>query len=300
MNAAERAAWLAERRTGIGSSDAPAVCGVSRRSSPFGIFLDKTGQLPEQPMLSHQRWGLLLEDAIAAAYEEATGLTVRKPETPIQRHPSRPWMLSTRDRVCVGSERIVELKKVSAFHAAEWGEPGTDEIPREYIIQVHHQMIVADQAEADVAALIGGDDFRIYTVHRSKGLAERIIAIEEDFWARVERREPPEPDWTHAATPDLILAVAGLDPAQTIALGDEALQWAREYSAISDELRDGAKHKENLKARLIHAMGEAATARLPDGTIVCRSLVERAGYTVEATSYHHFRIKPPKTKKEKA
>src|SRR5436309_6683915 len=42
-------------RSGIGSSDAATVMGLSPWSTPLGLYLDKTGQLPEQPESAEMR-----------------------------------------------------------------------------------------------------------------------------------------------------------------------------------------------------------------------------------------------------
>lgn len=36
--------WLRERRTGIGGSDAGAICGLNPYSSPMDVYLDKTSE----------------------------------------------------------------------------------------------------------------------------------------------------------------------------------------------------------------------------------------------------------------
>ena len=50
------------------------------------------------------------------------------------------------------------------------GEPGTDEIPDYYMTQVQHYLAVTGVKTADVAVLIGGNDFRIYTIEADEEL----------------------------------------------------------------------------------------------------------------------------------
>lgn len=42
-----RQAWLAERRKTIGGSDAAGIVGLSRYATPYTVWADKTGRLPE-------------------------------------------------------------------------------------------------------------------------------------------------------------------------------------------------------------------------------------------------------------
>ena len=66
-----------DRHAGLGGSDAAAVLGLSPWTSPLDLYLDKRGELdeePEQPT-NWQRWGHLLEDLIAdeASAQEKQG-----------------------------------------------------------------------------------------------------------------------------------------------------------------------------------------------------------------------------------
>lgn len=130
-------------------SDSAAVCGRSAWRTALEVWLDKTGQLPDLPPSPQMEWGLRLEPAIAEAYSERTGLDLSSPS--LCRHPQYPWMLASIDRLVSGPPKVVELKTASPFAAGEWGDPGTDEIPESYLIQVQHQLAVCGLQVADVA-----------------------------------------------------------------------------------------------------------------------------------------------------
>ena len=44
-----REAWLELRRHSIGGSDAAGIVGLSKWASPYSVWAEKTGRLPEQP-----------------------------------------------------------------------------------------------------------------------------------------------------------------------------------------------------------------------------------------------------------
>lgn len=185
----DREAWLRERMTGIGGSDAAAVMGLSKWKTPLDVFLDKRGE--GSPVVENEsmRWGTVLEPAIRQEYAERTGQVVRVPEA-IIRHPQRPYMLATLDGV-TDSGRLLEVK--TARNAEGWGEVGTSDIPEAYLIQVQHYLTVTALSVADVAVLIGGSDFRIYEVPADPELQDLIVGAEESFWKMVEAGEPPPP-----------------------------------------------------------------------------------------------------------
>jgi putative phage-type endonuclease len=186
----ERNDFHAERRTGIGGSDAAAAIGISPWRTPYDLWLDKIGEAedltPSEPMV----WGSLLEPVIAAEYSRRTARTIEAPQEML-RHPRYPWMIGHLDRRVIGEPRIVECKTAGTRRG--WGEPGTDEVPLHYLVQVHHYLIVSGAEFADIAVLIGGSDFRLYEVRRDDDIARSLIDQEHAFWRRVEAHEPPAP-----------------------------------------------------------------------------------------------------------
>ncbi len=291
--ARETAEWLASRQVGIGSSDAPAVCGVDPYKTALEVYVSKTdgheptGELPEDPAM---RWGLLLEPAIARAYELETGATLHEPSP--AKHRSIAWMGATADRMR-DDGRIVELKTASS-HSVGWGEAGDpDGIPERVAVQVAHQMAVYGATVADVAVLIDGRDFRIYPVERNDRLIESMIVIEADFWKLVERREPPEPDWTHYSTPELLSRIHKPFEGKEVSLPDDCLPLVNRYVDLADDIKTLELARTDCKARLIHAMQDAARGHV-SGYTVTRKTVQRKAYEVKASEYVDFRIKAPK------
>lgn len=187
MNA--RQEWLNERRSGIGGSDAAAVLGLSKWKTPLQVYLDKRGEAQEIPDNEAMLWGRALEPVIRQQYAERTGRAVLMPDG-ILRHPSHGFMLANLDGM-TEDRRVVEIK--TARTAQAWGEPGSDEVPQDYLLQVQHYMAVTGFEVADIAVLIGGSDFRLYEVPADRELQEMLIDAEAAFWRNVEQGIPPEP-----------------------------------------------------------------------------------------------------------
>lgn len=188
MTPEQRQAWLNERRTGIGGSDAAAAVGLSKWKTPLELYLDKKGELEtteNEPML----WGHLLEPVVRQEYSNRTGRTVVVPSG-ILRHPTVEFALMTPDGIA-DDTRVLQVK--TARTADGWGEPGTGEIPQDYVLQTQHEMFVTGLEVADVAVLIGGSDFRLYVVEADRDLQTMLIDQEREFWARVQASNPPAP-----------------------------------------------------------------------------------------------------------
>jgi putative phage-type endonuclease len=257
MNAHED--WLHQRRSGIGGSDVAAILGLSRWKTPLGVYLEKRGELGEQPDNDAMRWGRYLEPAVRQAYADQTGNEVRVPATML-RHPRHEFMVANLDGFIEDrTGRVFEAK--TARSADGWGEPGTDQIPQPYLLQVQHYMEVSALPVADVAVLISGSDFRIYTVEADRELAQMLIEAEHEFWQRVQRGEPPEPvtaadavqRWGRGSRSDAVMA-------------DEEAEKAIETMRHIKRMRDALDaDEERAKAIVLRTLGECDTLLSPSG-----------------------------------
>jgi predicted phage-related endonuclease len=177
----------------------------------------------------------------------------------------------------------------TAFHGAGWGEEGTDEIPREYLLQVHHYLTVCDFDVWDVAVLIGRS-FKVYEVERDLEMSEMLIAGEAEFMRRVREGDPPGLDYDHPTARDVVKKLyPGTNGARLVA-NDEAIGWREQLAKATAAEKEAKATIESLKARLLEHMGEAAILAFPDGKAYRRQLVQRAGYTVEPAEYIDFRM----------
>lgn len=182
-------AWLKRRQTGIGSSDAPIIAGISPWGDIRTLFAEKLGWAAPSVETAPMRWGLRLENVIADAYAEETGRKVRRVNRLLQ-HREHSWMLASLDRVAVGERRLVEIK-TAGFADEQWGKAGTDEVPDHYRLQVLHQLGVTGYDVADIVVLFAGSDLRTYTVPRDEETLADLLALEAAFWAAVQAKSLP-------------------------------------------------------------------------------------------------------------
>jgi putative phage-type endonuclease len=185
---------VSDRRGYIGGSDAAVICGLSPWKTPYELWREKVGEVEPDDLSENERvyFGTILEEIVAHEYERRSGNRVRRVNRLIT-HPEYPWMCAHIDRMVLNSDRILECKTADGANAADWGEEGTAEIPVHYIPQVQHYLAVTGRAACDVAVLIGGNKFRMYTVQRDDEFIGAMIDLEREFWQCVETRTPPEP-----------------------------------------------------------------------------------------------------------
>ena len=73
-----RGTWLEARRGSLGGSDAAAVLGLNPYASPYSVWAEKTGRVPDKPDNEAMRLGRDLEDYVAARWQEETGKKTRR------------------------------------------------------------------------------------------------------------------------------------------------------------------------------------------------------------------------------
>ena len=188
--------WLRERKNYLGGSDLGAICGLSPYRTALDVYLDKTSNDISEDTNAAMRWGTLLEDIIAKEYAQVTGYDVEIEPNTIY-HSEHKFLGANIDRwvdrwVNNGTY-ILECKTAGFTKAKEWGDSGTDQIPEPYLIQVAYYAAICNVSKVDIAVLIGGQDFRIYTYNRNKDLEDKIIKIGINFWHNhIEKRIPPK------------------------------------------------------------------------------------------------------------
>lgn len=188
--------WLRERKSYIGGSDLGAIAGLNPYRTALDVYLDKTSDDISEETNAAMRWGNLLEDVVAKEYAQVTGYDIEIEPNTIY-HPEYKFLAANIDRwvdrwVNNGTH-ILECKTAGFTKAKEWGDLGTDQIPESYLVQVAYYAAICDVPKVDIAVLIGGQDFRIYTYERNKELEEKLIKIACNFWHNhIEKRIPPK------------------------------------------------------------------------------------------------------------
>lgn len=180
-----------ERKSGIGGSDAGAVCGLNPYAGPMNVYRDKTSEELTESDNEAMRQGRDLEDYVAARFTEATGLKVRCSHQ-MYRSKMYPFMIADVDRLIVGEDAGLECKTASVWQAEKWKD---GKIPPHYLIQCQHYMAVTGKKAWYLAAVILGQNFVYRKILRDEALIQNLVHIEEAFWTQhVVPRRMPSPD----------------------------------------------------------------------------------------------------------
>ncbi|MGL6231728.1 YqaJ viral recombinase family protein [Aeromonas rivipollensis] len=283
-----REQWLDIRQLGIGSSDAAVAIGLSPYKCPLSLWLEKTARKAPEDISQKEAvlWGVELEPVLAQVYTKRTGYKVRRVNAVLQ-HPEHTFMLANLDREVVGhpdGPGILEIKTASYHSAPQWEEG----VPVAYQCQVLHQLAVTGHAWAEVAVLIGGQDFRIYRIERDEEKIGDLIRREAHFWQQVRQDWQPEPD----GSSDAAAALGWLfprDDGQTVDLSDSS-----EFNQLFGQLLQLREQKEVveqqeslIKQRLQATLGEATAGLFANGKITWKRSKDRLAPDLERLGQDH-------------
>lgn len=262
--------WLEYRKQGIGGSDASVVCGINRYKSPVELWMNKTGQLPDQEAGEAAYWGTQLEPFVRAEFIKRTGIEVSQVKQLLQSE-EHPFMLANLDGICevpdVGTV-IFEAKTASAYKAVEW----EDTIPDEYALQLAHYMAVTGYAGAYVAVLIGGNTFKWKFVERDEELISMLIELESAFWNHVQDCTPPPLDGSDASAKFLAERFRDSIPQSHITLPDSAANLLSQYDEACEQLEIVTERKQKAENLLKEMMGDNEVGTAGDRIVTWKSV----------------------------
>lgn len=174
-------AQLEERQEYLGASDTPAALRLSPYRTPLEVWCSKRtpsrGPLMKTTASPQAEVGQVLEAGLRHLYERRSGMKATKPDGETVRDAELPWLAATPDGF-VEDGGLLELKLVGARMAYQWQDG-----PPDYVrLQVLQQMRVTDRPHVHVGALLGGTDFRIWTIVRDLEDEDLLLEAALEFW----------------------------------------------------------------------------------------------------------------------
>lgn len=249
-----REEWLAERRKSLGGSDVAGILGMNEYSSPYSVWADKLGKLPEKEDTEAMRIGRDLEDYVAQRFTEKTGKKVRR-ENSIIRNPDYPYLHANVDRVVVGENAVLECKTVSAINLKQYKD---GEYPDRFYAQCCEYLLVCGFSKAYLAVLVLGKEFLVFEIERNEEELEALNEACKAFWKYVESETPPTTDGADS-TSKAITTIYAESNGETVSLfGYEAK--VREYLALGKQIKSLKDSQDAIANEIKVYMGESERA----------------------------------------
>lgn len=200
--------WHALRARHVGGSEIAALFDLPDDQLPayamrrFALWHVKAGRAPP-PKIDpvRPRWGLRLETVIAEAAAEDHGWEITRGGYVID--PTTPGLGCTLDFIIASDPDedgpgALEAKNVDwLVHKRSWTN---DEPPPAVLLQLQHQLAATGYTWGAVAALIGGNESRVYRYKARPKLIAEIRRRVTEFWASVRAGKAPPVDGSDSAS----------------------------------------------------------------------------------------------------
>jgi len=227
-----------DRSKGIGGSDVGGIFGLSKWKSPLSIYMSKI-EGDEEKDNQFIEWGNKLEPIVAEKFSEVTGKKLLVREDTIV-SDSHDFIIAHIDRQVENESAGLEVKTATQYKSSEWD----DQVPEEYILQCMHYMYCTGFDKWYICVLIGGNDFRWFTIERDQEMIDAIVEKEVEFWnEHVLKKVPPEPIGSDTEFVNKLFSKSNGKTVQFDNGMDELLK-------DLTETKKSIKHMENVKKEL--------------------------------------------------
>lgn len=282
----------------FGASDAATLIGWNPYRTPLDLYCDKLfGSNVEETQA--MRMGKLLEPIILGEYQRKHGGFVFA-EQPMYFSSESDWLGATPDALWStdGDRAVVDAKasnprmrRLEDPTLDQFGEPGTDEVPRVYFAQAQALAYVLEYDRVDFEVLFGATAAtETYTVWRSDRVIKAIVKAAAEMGQRLLNGEPPDPDWSHPNTKNALLRLNPRAEGDLVMLPHEMEAAWEERERLAEQIKELEARKDELRNRCLAAMGSAEYGRFPSGGHQLRRIyVGPTSYTVEREAYEYLR-----------
>jgi putative phage-type endonuclease len=176
--------WLAYRLTRRNASESAAVLGVSPWTTPYQLWLHKTGRDEPKVTQAMQR-GTDLEPAARAAYAEQTGLIMQ------------PLVLeagaysASLDGMTLEGDLVLEIKcPLRGTRSELWQDVLDGSVPNHYAVQVQHQLMVSGATTAHLWVYDGTKGL-LHAIERDETAMARVQTAWDEFQRFLDNDTPP-------------------------------------------------------------------------------------------------------------
>lgn len=200
---ANEAQWHELRKKGIGGSDAGAVMGLNKYTTPLKLYRTKIGEYKEdQEDNVYIKKGKDLEGVVFEKYVTpdmaSKGYTALHPEH-IFVNKQYPWLRANCDGLAVpligtpADNVVIEIKWVSEYAEVNWDGDEYCGIPASYYAQVQHYMIVTGARKSRLYALFDRTwDVKIYDIPFNPSFALKLISETKQFYDNLQAGIEPK------------------------------------------------------------------------------------------------------------
>jgi len=176
---------LATRKNYIGGSDANILMNGTPEDI-HNLYLQKIGEAdgPDLDWVLPVQIGVQTEPLNVRFFEHETGKAVNL-DQPVVVSPDHEFRRATLDGFILDDNAVFEAKHLNQFAKI-------DEVTQKYMPQLTHNMEVCGVSKAYLSVFIGTFTHEIVEVELDTFYAATLLEREQEFWACVQSKTPPE------------------------------------------------------------------------------------------------------------
>ena len=245
----------AETRLGrLGGSDIPVIWGVHPWKDQWYLAMEKRGAIEPLPPSMRQRAGKAMERFIAELYREITGEEDAEWCDVTKVNPKYPHLCYTPDMLVPRLRKGVDCKLVHYDQRHKWG---AYEFPDYILMQCWHYLAMTGYDEWVVAAMIGDELPRLYTVRRDEQVEKALLARAEEWYYRYIAGDEEPPMGGSDATTEYLKRRYPANRTEVREATTKEIAVLTEYAQIRERIDALAPRKDELENRLKAAVGDA-------------------------------------------
>lgn len=266
-----------DRSTFLGGSDAAAILGISKWTTPLQVFHEKT----RSPLFEKKdkavfqrgkRWEAPALEMLSDLLEEQDGeppqITARNQRYYDKEHPFLSCEVDF-EMIRLGEPFNGEIKTVHIFAAGEWGEKGDEQVPAYYLAQSQWGMGITGSKRQMLGALFGSDSILPFVIERDDETISAMRQVAVDFWNDHVLADIPPPPTT---LNDMDMVLRGLR-GRPVELPADVADKLQEINAIRQSAKAAAAREDELKFELydfIRAAWQAPGDDAPEENAILR------------------------------
>lgn len=282
--------WHELRKQTIGSSEVASLFDANPYLTRLELWLRKRGEIADTiPDTERMFWGRKLESMIGAGAAERMQWTLHRRNIYFI-HDDVKGMGCTPDAEIAKDDDlrpgVLEIKNVDglAYRAWDDGEP-----PLNYLLQLQHQLACTGYTWGAIAALIGGNDLKVFVYDRHEAVIKKIERAVTEFWQSVQTGEQPP---AVADDYDIVRDLYAISEHKEIDLtGDNLLpELCARIKAAAERRKAADQEEKQCKALIMQKIGDATLAKC-NGFTIKATQVNKGEYLVKAQSYKQLTVK---------
>lgn len=286
----DRAEWLSHRVKDITSTEGSALFGCNQYLSKAELWhRKKSNEIVEIGETEAMKWGTRMQKPIAEGIAEDLGLKIREMNEYMR---LTEYGLGSSFDYAIEDDGLLEIKAVGerAFQS-NWVVNGDNiEAPLYIEYQVQHELLVSGRKYCVVGALVGGN--RTFTFRREPdlNLHDKILEGANWFWRSIKENQPPPFDFPRdAAFVTQMYSFANPGTVKDMSQDETVKELAFEYKNASETAKEAEKKKDEVKARLLIAIGDTEKVK-GDGFSISAGMIGPCHVEFDRKGYRNFKL----------